>query len=110
MFFWKSVRLLKITWIGNISFRYKKQTKLTVSNSFGSVSARIIFSSKKLFLFFPKNILPAHTQSNIVHKYSCHCDKGYGGKRSQRLEEQIRQHVPKFIRNQFKPQEDLPRR
>ena len=29
---------------------------------------------------------------------------------SQQLEEQIRQYVPKFIRNQVKPQKDLPRR
>ena len=29
---------------------------------------------------------------------------------SQRLEKRIRQHVPKFIRNQIKPQKDFPRR
>ena len=29
---------------------------------------------------------------------------------SQRLEERIRQHVPKFTRNKIKPQKDLPRR
>ena len=31
-------------------------------------------------------------------------------KTSQRLEERIRQHVPKFTRNKIKPQKDLPRR
>ena len=40
----------------------------------------------------------------------CHCDKVYVGRTSQRLEERIRLHVPKFIRNKIKPQKDLPRR
>ena len=31
-------------------------------------------------------------------------------KTSQRLEERIRQHVPKFTKNKIKPQKDLPRR
>ena len=34
----------------------------------------------------------------------------YIGRTSQRLEEQIRQHIPKFIRNQVKFQKDFPRR
>ena len=40
----------------------------------------------------------------------CHCDIVYVGRTFQRLEKQIRQHVPKFIRNQVKPQKDLPKR
>ena len=59
---------------------------------------------------FPKNISPAHKQSNIVYKYSCHRDSVCVGSTSQRLEERIQKHVPKFIRNQVKPQKDLPRR
>ena len=59
---------------------------------------------------FQKNVLPAHKPSNIVYKYLCPCGSVYVGRTSQRLKEKIRQHVQKFIRNQVKPQKDLPRR
>ena len=52
---------------------------------------------------FQKDVLPAHKRSNIVYKYLSHCDSVYVGRTSQRLEERIRQHIPKFIRNQVKP-------
>ena len=87
-----------------------KQTKLTVNNCFKPVSAWIIFSSKTILYSFQKNVLPVHTRSNIVYKYSCHCNSVYVGRTSQRMEERIRQHVPKLIRNQVKPQKDFPRR
>ena len=101
---------LKLPWIENIFLKYEKQAKSAVNNCFESVSTRIIFSSKKMLPSFQKDVLPAHKRSNIVYKYLCHCDSVYVGRTSQRLEEQIRQHVPKFIRNQVTPQKDLPTR
>ena len=74
------------------------------------MSARIVCFSKKMLPSFLKNVLPAHQRSNIVYKYLCHCNSVYVGRTSQRLEERIRQHVPKFIRNRIKSQKDLPRR
>ena len=56
---------------------------------------------------FPNNVLPTHYRSDIVCKYSCHCDGVYVGRTSQPLIKQILQHVPKFIRNQIKPKKDL---
>ena len=52
---------------------------------------------------FQKDVLPVYKRSNIIYKYLCHCDSVYYvGRTSQRLEEQIQQHVPKFIRNQVR--------
>ena len=45
-----------------------------------------------------KDVLPASLLSNLVHNFLCHCDSRYVGHRSQRLQNRIRQHVPKFIR------------
>ena len=59
---------------------------------------------------FQKDVLPAHQQSNILYKYLCHSDSVYVGRTSQRLKEQIQQHVSKFIRNKTKPQKVLLRR
>ena len=43
-------------------------------------------------------MLPASLLSNVVYNFSCHCDSRYVGRTSQRLQDRIRQHVPKFIR------------
>ena len=102
---------LKLPGIGKVSLKYEKQTKTTGNNCFGSVSASIVFSLKKILPSFLNDILPAHQRSNIILIYSFfHCDSVYVNRTSQRLEEQIRQHVPKFIRNKIKPQKDFPRR
>ena len=47
----KCLLYLKLPWIGNISLKYEKQTKLTVNNCFGSVSARIISLQKDVAVF-----------------------------------------------------------
>ena len=36
--------------------------------------------------------------SNVVYNFSCHSDSRYVGCTSQRLQDRIRHHVPKFIR------------
>ena len=46
----------------------------------------------------------------LYTKEILYTDSAYVGKTSQQLEERIRQHTPKFIRNQVKPQKDLSRR
>ena len=44
-----------------------------------------------------KNVLPAFYQSNIVYQFLCHFDSRYVGRTSQRLQQRIKQHVPKTI-------------
>ena len=43
-------------------------------------------------------MLPASLLSNVVYTFSCHCDSLWVGCTFQRLQDGIRQHVPKFIR------------
>ena len=50
----KSTVYFKLSCIGNVSFKYEKQTKSTVNNCFGSVSAR------KMLPSFLKDILLAY--------------------------------------------------
>ena len=37
------------------------------------------------------------SSSNIVYQFLCHCDSRYVGRTSQRLQQRIKQHVPKTI-------------
>ena len=43
-----------------------------------------------------KDVLPSHHCSNLVYLFVCHCDSRYVGRTSQRLQERIKQHIPKF--------------
>ena len=49
----------KLPWIENVFLKYQKRTKLTINNCFALVSARIVFSSKKMLPSFQKDVLPA---------------------------------------------------
>ena len=44
-----------------------------------------------------KNVLPASKKSKIIYQFSCHCDSRYVGRTSQRLQDTIKQHIPKSI-------------
>ena len=46
-----------------------------------------------------KNVLPASKKSNVIYRFSCHCDSWYVRRTSQRLQGRIKQHVPKSIRS-----------
>ena len=45
-----------------------------------------------------KDVLPANQRSMVIYKYVCHCDSRYVGCTTQRLQERIKQYVPKAIR------------
>ena len=56
------------------------------------------------------NFLPTLQSSNVVYKYVCRCDSWYVGRTSQRLQDRISQHVPKFIRNKTQQERTQPER
>ena len=45
-----------------------------------------------------KDVLPANQRSMVIYEYVCHCDSRYVRRTTQRLQERIKQHVPKAIR------------
>ena len=49
-----------------------------------------------------------HHYSNLVYLFVCHCDSRYVGRTSQRLQERIKQHIPKFTISTSR--KSLPRR
>ena len=54
-----------------------------------------------------KNVVPTKQQSMVVYQYVCRCDCQYVGRTFQRLQDRIKQHLPKAIRNQTQPDRDL---
>ena len=45
-----------------------------------------------------KDVLPANQRSMVIYEYVCHCDSWYVSRTTQMLQERMKQHVPKVIR------------
>ena len=89
---------LHLPWSGALSTRFEKQVVSAVQRCYLSVEPRVVFTTKRLLLANKQNVLPASQQSNIVYEFSCHCDSRYVGCTFQRLQDRVKQHVPKSVR------------
>ena len=89
----------------------KKQITSAVKHCFFSVELRVVFTARQLLPATTKDVLPSHHQNNVIYQFVCHCDSRYVGRTSQRLEERIKQHIPKSIANPPTPhiRQSLPR-
>ena len=90
---------LHIPWIGKVSMKFKKQITSAVKRCFFSVEPRVIFNTRQLLPAIRKDVLPSHHHSNVIYQFLCPCDSRYVGRISQRLEERIKQHLPRSIIN-----------
>ena len=88
---------LHIPCIGNVSMKFEKQITSAVKRCFFSVEPHIIFNTRQLLPAIKKDMLPSHHHSNVIYQFVCHCDSPYVVRTSQRLEEEIKQHVPRSI-------------
>ena len=77
--------------------RYETQNKTAVKRCYFAVEPCIVYTTRQLLPVAKKDVLPAFHQSNIVYQFLCHCDSRYVGHTSQRLQQRIKQHVPKTI-------------
>ena len=57
-----------------------------------------------------KNVLPAHQKSSVIYEYKCHCCSRYVGRTYQRLQDRIKQHVSKWLRQHTGSQRIQPDR
>jgi len=90
---------LHIPWIGNVSMKFEKLITSAVKRCFFSVEPRVVFTTRQLLPATKKDVLPSHHQNSVIYQFVCHCNSRYVGRTSQRLEERIKQHIPKSITN-----------
>ena len=88
---------LHLPWLGNVSMRHEMQIKTAVKRCYFAVEPCIVYTTRQLLPVAKKDVLPAFHQSNIVYQFLCHCSSRYVGRTSQRLQQRIKQHVPKTI-------------
>ena len=82
---------LRLPWLGSVSTPFEKQVKSAVKQCF-PLWNHVLFTLPTSF-----SPLPALQKSNVIYQFSCHCDSRYVGRTSQRLQDRIKQHVPKSI-------------
>ena len=92
---------LRVPWIGKPSTNLEKEVKTAVESCYGSISTRLVFTSKRMLPVTCKDVLPTTQKSPVIHEYKCHCDSRYVGRTSQRLLDRIKQHVPQWLRQQL---------
>ena len=88
---------MHLPWLGSTWF--EKQVKSAVKQCFSCGEPRVVYSTNELLSATNKDVLPALQKSNVIYQFSCHCDSWYVGRTSQRLQDRIKQHVPKSIRS-----------
>ena len=71
--------------------------KTAVKRCYFGVEPLIVYTTRQLLPAVQKDVLLASHQSNIVYQFLCHCHSRYVGRTSQRLQQKIKQHVPKTI-------------
>ena len=73
---------LRVPWIGKPSTNWEKEVKTAVESCYGSVSTRLVFTSKRMLPVARKEVLPAIQKSFVIYEYKCHCDSRYVGRTS----------------------------
>ena len=79
-----------------------KNVKMSVKSCYGSVTTRVVFTSKRLLPVVCKDVLPTTLKSSVIYEYSCHCDSRYVERTLQRLQDRIKQHASKWLQQQAK--------
>ena len=74
---------LRVPWIGKASIGLDKNVKTAVKSSYGSITIRVVFTSRRMSPVARKGVLPTTLKSSIIYEYSCHCDSRYIGRTSQ---------------------------
>ena len=88
---------LRVPWIGKPSTNLEKDVKTAVENCYGSVSTRLVFTSKRMLPVARKDVLPAIQKRFVIYGYKCHSNSRYVGRTSQPLQDRIKQHVPQWL-------------
>ena len=88
---------LRVNYTGKASLTLEKNVRTAVENCYGSVAVWSVFISRQMLPTSRKDVLPALQTSSVIYECKCHCDSRYVGRTSQRLQNRIKQHIPKWL-------------
>ena len=94
---------LRVPWIGELSTTIEKDIKTAVESCYGSISIRLVFTSKQMLPVARKNVLPTIQKSFVIYENKCHCDNRYVGRTSQRLQDRIKATCSAMVKTAIDP-------
>ena len=101
---------LRVTYTGKVALTLERNLRIAVESYYGSVALRTVFVSRQMLPASRKDVLPVIQKSSVIYEYTCHCDSRYVGRTAQRLQDLIKQHVPKWLRQHTASQRVQPNR
>ena len=101
---------LRVTYTGKAALTLKRNLRIAVENCYGSVALRTVSVSRQMLPASRKDALPAIQMSSVSYEYKCHCDRRYVGRTAQQLQDRMKQHVPKWLRQHTAYQRVQPNR
>ena len=99
---------LRVTYAGKPALTLERNLRIAVENCYGSVALRIVIVYRQMLPASRKDVLPAIQKSSVIYEYKCHCDSRYVGKTAQQLQDRIKQHVTKWLRQHTASQRVQP--
>ena len=70
---------LRVPWISKPSTTLEKEVKTAVESCYGSVSTRLVFTTKRMLPVARKDVLPTIQKSFVIYEYKYHCHCWYVG-------------------------------
>ena len=83
--------------VGSASLSLEWNVKTAVENCYSSAITQIVHVTKPMLLLASKDLLPAPQKTSVIYQYHCHGDSRYLRRTSQRLQNSINQHIPKWL-------------
>ena len=87
---------LRVTYTGKAALTLERKLRIGVENCYESVALRTVFVFRQMLPASRKDVLHAIQKSFVIYEYKCHCDSRYVSRTAQRLQDRIKQHVPKW--------------
>ena len=94
---------LRVPWIGKPSTNLEKEVKTVVKSCCGSISTRLVFTSKRMLPVARKHVLPTNQKSSVIYECKRRCGSRCVRRTSQQLQHRFKQYVPQWLRQQLDP-------
>ena len=91
--------VFRLPYIGQKSSEFGHGIKKQVAAAYPTVKTTLSFSTTYAYRKIARESLPTTTISSVIYFYTCAGEATYVGKTTQRLTEQIKQHIPDKISN-----------
>ena len=85
--------------------KFEKQITSAIQCCYFAIKTRVVFTTSPFLSAIKKDVLPAYHHNNVIYQFVCHSDSRYVRRTFRRLQERIKQQVPRSIKNHHSSQD-----